>query len=126
MDLLISFSSWLLIIIGSVFLIIGAIGIIRLPDMYSRMHGAGIIDTLGASALILGMILQAGMTMISVKLVIILLFLIFTSPTTTHALARAALDSGLKPFVGDQNRGEKTTNKIGKEVKKERKQKSKT
>ena len=126
MDLLINFSSWLLIIIGSAFLIIGAIGIIRLPDIYSRMHGAGIIDTLGASALILGMMLQAGLTMISVKLVIILLFLIFTSPTTTHALARAALDSGLKPFISDQNRGKKTTNKTKKKLKKERKQKSKT
>ena len=88
-------------IVGSAFLLIGAIGIIRLPDIFSRMHGAGIIDTMGTAMLFFGMFLQAGFTIVSVKLFMILLFLMFTSPTTTHALARAALDAGLKPLVDD-------------------------
>ena len=99
MELLIDLASWLLIIVGSAFLLIGAIGIIRLPDIFSRMHGAGIIDTMGTAMLFSGMFLQAGFTIVSIKLFMILLFLMFTSPTTTHALARAALDAGLKPLV---------------------------
>ena len=101
MELLINLASWLLILGGSAFLLTGAIGMIRLPDMFSRMHGAGIIDTMGTTMLVLGMMLQAGLTMVSIKLFMILLFLMFTSPTTTHALARAALDAGLKPLVDD-------------------------
>jgi len=101
MELLIDLISWFLVIIGSTFLLVGAIGIIRLPDIFSRMHGAGIIDTMGTTMLFLGMFLQAGLTIVSLKLFLILLFLMFTSPTTTHALARAALDAGLKPMVDD-------------------------
>ena len=101
MELLIDLTSWLFVIVGSAFLLIGAIGIIRLPDIFSRMHGAGIIDTMGTTMLFFGMFLQAGFTIVSIKLFLILLFLMFTSPTTTHALARAALDSGLKPLIDD-------------------------
>ena len=101
MELFIDLTSWFMFIVGSAFLLIGAIGIIRLPDIFSRMHGAGIIDTMGTAMLFFGMFLQAGFTIVSVKLFMILLFLMFTSPTTTHALARAALDAGLKPLVDD-------------------------
>ena len=103
MELLIDLTSWLLLMVGSAFLLIGAIGILRLPDIFSRMHGAGIIDTMGTTMLFFGMFLQAGFTIVSIKLFLILLFLMFTSPTTSHALARAALDSGLKPLV-DNNK----------------------
>tara|TARA_Y100000589_G_scaffold184577_1_gene174882 strand:+ start:538 stop:900 length:363 start_codon:yes stop_codon:yes gene_type:complete len=102
MEIFIDLISWLLVIIGSSFLLIGAIGILRLPDVFSRMHGAGIIDTMGTTMLFFGMFLQAGFTIVSIKLFLILLFLMFTSPTTTHALARAALDSGLKPLVDNK------------------------
>ena len=67
MELLINLASWLLILGGSAFLLTGAIGMIRLPDMFSRMHGAGIIDTMGTTMLVLGMMLQAGSTMVSIK-----------------------------------------------------------
>ena len=92
MELLIDLASWFFFIVGSAFLLIGAIGIIRLPDVFSRMHGAGIIDTMGTAMLFSGMLLQAGLTIVSIKLFLILLFLMFTSPTSTHALARAALE----------------------------------
>ncbi len=71
-------------------IIIGAVGIIRLPDVFCRMHAAGIIDTSGAGLILAGLILQAGFTMVTVKLILIGAFLFFTSPTTTHALAGAA------------------------------------
>ena len=72
-----------------------------------------------------GMLLQAGFTIVSIKLFLILIFLMFTSPTTTHALARAALDSGLKPLVDNDEPDAKDHANVNK-VKKEGKRKSKT
>ncbi len=125
MGLMIDIASWTLFIGGSVFLLIGAIGLIRLPDMFSRMHGAGIIDTLGVVMLFAGMILQAGMTMVSIKILLIILFLMFTLPTATHALARTALAAGLKPLSVDDDTDEREL-ALMKELEEERKRISKT
>jgi len=91
--------SWALIVIGSVFSVVGAIGLLRLPDFYTRLHAAGITDTLGAWALMGGILLQTESWLVAVKLVLIVVFLFFTSPTATHALARAALASRLNPWT---------------------------
>jgi multicomponent Na+:H+ antiporter subunit G len=99
MALLVDVISWACIIVGAVFAIIGAVGILRLPDVFSRMHGAGIIDTLGAGLILVGLMFQAGFSLITVKLILIVVFLLFTSPTTTHALARAALNGGVNPLI---------------------------
>jgi multicomponent Na+:H+ antiporter subunit G len=80
-----------------VFAVIGGIGIVRMPDLFTRMHAAGITDTAGAGFLILGMMFQAGWTIVAIKLVLILAFIFFTSPTSTHALAQAALSGGVEP-----------------------------
>ena len=89
--------------VGIVFCLIGAYGVIKLPDVYSRMHSAGIIDTLGIGFIFLGLLFQAGLTLISAKLVLILIFVFFSSPTATHALARSALNGGLVPTVKEKN-----------------------
>ena len=107
MEMLINIASWVLLVGGSAFLLIGAIGLIRLPDMFSRMHGAGVIDTMGAVMLFVGMMLKAGLTIVAIKIFLIVLFLMFTSPTTTHALARAAIAAGLKPLRVDDKTDEK-------------------
>jgi len=91
--------SWFCLVAGAAFCAIGALGLVRMPDFYTRMHGAGITDTAGAGLMLLGMILQAGFTLIAVKLVMVGLLLLFTSPTATHALAKAALARGLKPLL---------------------------
>ena len=83
---------------GTIFLLIGAIGLIRLPDFFTRMHAAGLIDTLGASFVLAGLMIEAGWSLNLAKLGLILLFLLFTSPTSSHALAHAALVHGLKPW----------------------------
>jgi len=101
MDLALDILSWVFLVAGSVFALIGAVGIIRLPDVFSRMHGAGIIDTAGASLILIGLAFQAGLTLVTVKLLLIVVFLMVTSPTSTHALARAALDGGVKPQTND-------------------------
>jgi len=97
--------SWVFLMGGSFFAIVGGLGLLRLPDFYCRMHGSGITDTLGAWLILLGLILQAGLTLIAVKLVMIGLLLAFTSPTATHALARAALESGQEPLVDEDAEG---------------------
>ena len=91
--------SFILIGIGSFSLIIGALGVLRLPDVYTRMHAASITDTLGAGTIILGLIIQAGLTLVAGKLFLILIFLFFTSPASSFALAHAALSSGVKPIL---------------------------
>lgn len=98
-SIIIEFCSWTLILFGSFSVITGAIGVLRFPDVFTRMHAASITDTLGAGALIGGLILQAGLTLIAVKLCLILVFLFFTSPTSSFALAHAALSSGIHPFL---------------------------
>ena len=106
MDLAVDLISWVLLLAGSVFSLIGAVGIIRLPDVFTRMHGAGIIDTLGAGLILAGLMVQAGLTMVTVKLILIVAFLFFTSPAATHALARAALGAGVEPLLKKSGGGE--------------------
>ena len=91
--------SWACLMGGVVFALIGAFGMIKLPDVFARMHGAGVIDTLATGLILLGLMIQAGFSLITAKLILILVFLIFTSPTATHALARAALRGGHLPRV---------------------------
>ena len=94
-------ASWILLMAGASFCVVGGIGLHRLPDFFSRMHGAGITDTLGAGLVIFGLVLQAGFTLVAVKLLFILGLLWLTSPTATHAIAKAARASGLEPLTGD-------------------------
>ena len=90
--------TWVFLITGSFFSIVGGIGIVRLPEFYSRLHGGGITDTLGAGLILVGLLFQGGPLTI-VKLVMILFFLLVTSPTSCHALARSALSQGLEPVL---------------------------
>jgi len=96
MDNFILIVSWLSLMLGSFLGISGAIGIIRFPDFYSRMHAAGITDTLCAGLILFGLMLHTHWDLALVKLIIILLFILLTSPTSSHALSKAALHSGLK------------------------------
>ena len=103
METLVYFASWACLLLGSAFCIIGGIGLIRLPDFYSRIHGGGITDTLGAGLVMLGLMLQAGWSLVTVKLVLIMLFLLLTSPVASHAIARAARHSGLQPKLAAED-----------------------
>ena len=80
-ELILNLISAGLLAAGSVFVLIGAFGLIRLPDFYTRLHAAGITDTLGAELILLGLMFQAGLSLITVKLILISLFIFFTSPT---------------------------------------------
>jgi len=97
LDVIIQILSWIFILGGSVFVIIGAFGALRFPDFWSRLHAVSITDSAGVILLIVGMSLQSGATLITVKLLIIGVFLFITGPTATHAVANAALVTGLRP-----------------------------
>jgi multicomponent Na+:H+ antiporter subunit G len=79
--------SWVAIVGGLFFMIVGTIGVLRMPDVFTRMHAAGMTDTMGAGLLILGMC------------VLVYVFLMFTSPISSHAVTRAALASGVVPYT---------------------------
>ncbi len=93
--------AWALLIGGSVFVLVGGLGMIRLPDVYSRMHAAGLTDTLGAALILAGLMVQAGISLAALKLAFIGVTLFFTGPTSTYALADACLSGGVKPLAAD-------------------------
>ncbi|TVS13714.1 MAG: sodium:proton antiporter [Wenzhouxiangella sp.] len=99
----INLASWFLLLTGGVFGVIGGIGLIRFPDFYSRLHGAGVTDTLCAICIVFGLALQSGISLLTLKLMLILLFLLFTAPTATHALARAAMVDEVEPLLDEQS-----------------------
>lgn len=102
MNVAIDVLSWFCLAAGGFFCIVGSIGLLRMPDFYTRAHATSITETLGAGLILLGLLLQAGFTLVAAKLVMIGLFIFFTSPTATHALTRAALLKGLAPKLADE------------------------
>jgi multicomponent Na+:H+ antiporter subunit G len=91
--------SWVLLTLGGLSVLVGGIGALRMPDLYTRMHAASVTDSLGAILVLGGIMLQAGWSLATIKLIAILLFLLLTSPTSSNALASAALLAGTRPFA---------------------------
>ena len=87
-----------LLFLGCFFIIVASIGLIRFPDFYSRMHPAGKSDTLGQFFVLSGLIVYEGFSLVSIKLLLIIIFLFIANPTATHALGNAAYLAGLKPW----------------------------
>lgn len=92
---LLDIASWILMSTGGIFVFIGGLGALRMPDLYTRMHAASITDSIGPVLIIAGIMLQAGLSLASIKLAAILLFLLLTGPTASNALASAALLAGI-------------------------------
>jgi multicomponent Na+:H+ antiporter subunit G len=101
MSLALDLLSWVLIVAGGFFCIVGAVGMLRMPDFYTRVHAASVTDVVGSFAVLLGLALQAGLSLVTVKLVFIALLILFTSPAATHALVKAARTRGVEPLGGE-------------------------
>ena len=114
LDLIRDIATALAFIVGGGFTLIGAFGMLRLPDVWSRLHAAGIIDTVGAELILVGMAIQAGFTQTTVKLVLIGFFLFLTSPTATHAVANAAFMAGIRPVKLGRDEAGKVVGEKGK------------
>ena len=97
----IDIASWVLLVAGGFFCVVGGIGLLRMPDFYTRVHAASVTETLGAGLILLGLMLQAGLTLVAAKLAIIGLLIFFSSPAAAHALASAALGRGLEPLLDE-------------------------
>jgi len=93
--------SWASLLAGSFFYAVGMMGLLRMPDLFTRLHAFSVAETLGVGFLILGMVLQAGFSLVTVKLLFILGVIVVTAPVASHALARAALHDGEKPLLAD-------------------------
>jgi multicomponent Na+:H+ antiporter subunit G len=85
--------------------VVGAIGMVRMPDLFTRMQAASLIDTVGAGLLLFGFMLQAGFGLVTLKLVVMLALFFFIGPMVSHALAQAALHEGVKPILAEDRRG---------------------
>lgn len=108
MTLLADLLSWAFILAGGFFTIVGAFGLIRMPDIYTRLHASGVLDPFGVMLILVGLMFQAGLSLVTVKLVFIVILLLFTSPVACHALARAAMHRGIRPLLAD---GSETSSK---------------
>lgn len=111
-DGLINILSMLMLLGGGLFAVIGGVGLIRFPDVYTRLHAGSITDTLAPLLIVGGLALQSGWSLLTFKLLLILLFLLFTTPTASHATARAAIIAGIKPVGGKETteKGETSSN----------------
>jgi multicomponent Na+:H+ antiporter subunit G len=89
----------ILVLGGLFFSFIGAVGLIRLPDFYTRCHAAGITDTLGAGMVLVGLMFLSSDPMVHIKLGLVAVFLLLTSPTASHAISNAAYTRGLVPWA---------------------------
>jgi len=101
-DIVINISSGLCLFIGSFLCLCGGVGMLRFPDFYTRMHAAGVTDTLGSAMILIGLMIISTGFLVFIKLVMILLLGILIGPTTSHVLAKAALHNGLEPLLGHE------------------------
>ena len=87
----------ILLLVGSVFATLGALGILRFPDLYTRLHAASKAGPLGAGLILLGAGLSTGDPWTILRTVVGLVFLILVSPVSSHLLARSAAKAGVQP-----------------------------
>ncbi|MGD2062818.1 MAG: monovalent cation/H(+) antiporter subunit G [Nitrospirota bacterium] len=102
MSLVLDLLSWICLLGGAFFCITAGLGLLRMPDFYSRSHAGGVMDSLGLGLMVLGMLLQVEHWLVAAKLLMIFIFVFATGPASIHALAHAALLSGHEPLLSDE------------------------
>ena len=99
MAALVDILSWVLLGAGSFFLVVGAVGLVRMPDVFTRMHATSVSETLGVGFILGGLMIQGGFTLVTFKLVCLFILLFLTAPVASHAIARAAMADGVEPIL---------------------------
>ncbi len=102
MSMVLGALSWVFLLAGGFFVIVGGVGLLRMPDLFTRMHGAGIADTMGTGLILMGLVFQSDDWLVTTKLLLILYFIIFANPTSTHAVARSAFDNDIRPLLPEE------------------------
>jgi multicomponent Na+:H+ antiporter subunit G len=105
MSVVLDVISWATLVVGGFLVITGGVGVLRFPDLYTRLHAASVTDTGGAGLVLFGLALQSGFSIVAVKLVLIFWFLLFTGPVSSHVLAKAALHGKLEPLSDGEGEG---------------------
>ena len=103
MSVVVYWLSVILLVSGAAFCLIGALGLFRMPNFITRVHAASLIDSLGAILILSGLMLQAGFSLVTIKLVLILIFLLLTGPTAIHALTSTALHEDANLITRKEN-----------------------
>jgi multicomponent Na+:H+ antiporter subunit G len=101
--------SWILMLAGGAIGVLAGVGVLRLPDVYTRMHASSMLDSLGAFCVLSGLVLQSGFTIITAKLVVLYVFLLLTAATAGHALAKSAYAAGVEPILRPGRQGGERT-----------------
>lgn len=101
MEIFVNILSGACLVLGSFLIFSGGVGLLRFPDFYTRMHAAGVTETLATAFILFGLMLLAGWGIVLAKLVMILLFVLITSPTASHALAKSAQHGKLAPLLAE-------------------------
>ena len=97
--MILDFMGWSVALLGAALVFIGAVGVVRMPELFTRMHAAGVIDSLGAALVLIGVGVVEGFTTTTTRLLMVLAFVWITSPTTSHALAKSAWAAGQRPWI---------------------------
>lgn len=103
MSVIIEWISAVFLLVGGFLCITGGIGLLRLPDFFSRVHAAGVTETLATPLLLFGLILQMECSLDTIKALLIMILVLATNPTATHAMAKAALLGGQRPLIKDND-----------------------
>ena len=103
MSIFLEILSGIFLLTGGLLCITGGIGLLRLPDFFSRVHASGVTETLAAPLLLFGLMLQMEWSLDLIKVVLILAFILATNPTASHSMAKAALHGGRRPLVNEDN-----------------------
>lgn len=101
LEMVLQVIGWTLVALGLFTMLVGSLGLIRLPDFYTRSHAASMVDTTGIIILLLGLVFLIGFSQAGLKLLIGVIFVILSNPVAIHALARAAFRSGQRPLLGE-------------------------
>jgi multicomponent Na+:H+ antiporter subunit G len=102
MSSFINIISGVFIISGALAIIVGLLGVYRMPDFFTKLHAASVIDTMGTMFIVIGLMLYSGFNLVSVKLLLVMIFILITTPAAAHALAKSALHGGLKPALKEK------------------------
>ncbi len=98
MEVTIDLISIICLLGGLFFLFVGTFGLLRLPDVYNRLHATTKCDTLGAGLVLLSLALQSNLA-VGLRLALLIIFILVTNPTAAHLIARAAYKSGIRPIL---------------------------
>ncbi len=101
--IIVSWISDICLLLGGILTLTGAVGLLRLPSFYTRLHGASVTESLAAPLLIIGIILDTGFTLDAGKLVLLIIIIVVANPTVTHASCRAAVHGGHTPEIETKN-----------------------